>query len=252
MKLEVYDTEQALAHALAVSVASAIADHPDIVLGLPTGRTPIALYRELVTLTRERGLDWSRVRTFNLDEFVGLGDNAPGSYRRFMHEHLFQHLNVPSAHIGFLDGRAADLDAEADRYERAIRDAGGIDLMILGIGSNGHIGFNEPCDVLPARTHKVTLEEPSRAGNALWFGGDVNAVPRQALSIGMATILNAREVVLMATGEGKADAVNEMVTGGITTRLPASFLQLHPHVTVMLDDDAAACLGARAREERNG
>lgn len=245
MKLEIYESEQALAHALAVSIASAIAEHPDIVLGLPTGRTPIALYQELVTLTRERALDWSRARTFNLDEFVGLGDSAPGSYRRFMQENLFQHVNIPPENVGFLDGRAADLDEECERYEQAIQTAGGIDLMILGIGANGHIGFNEPCDVLPARTHKVTLEEPSRAGNALWFGGDVDAVPRQALSMGMATILNAREVVLMATGEGKSDAVKEMIAGGITTQLPASFLHVHPHVTVMVDDDAAAQLDAR-------
>ena len=251
MKLEVYDSEQALAHSLAVSVASSIAEHPDIVLGLPTGRTPIALYQELVMLTHERELDWSRVRTFNLDEFVGLGDSAPGSYRRFMQQNLFQHVNIPPHNVGFLEGHAPDLDAECERYERAVREAGGIDLMILGIGANGHIGFNEPCDVLPARTHKVTLEEPSRAGNALWFGGDINAVPRQALSMGMATILNAREVVLMATGEGKADAVKEMVAGGITTRLPASFLQLHPHVTIMLDDEAAAGLDAGAHAGRD-
>ena len=251
MKLEVYATEQALAHALAVSVASSITVHPDIVLGLPTGRTPIALYNELVNLTRERALDWSRVRTFNLDEFVGLGDSAPGSYRRFMQENLFQHLNIPPQNIGFLEGRVADLEAECERYERAIIAAGGIDLMILGIGANGHIGFNEPCDVLPARTHKVTLEEPSRASNALWFGGNINAVPRQALSMGMATILNAREVVLMATGEGKADAVKRMITGDITTRLPASFLQLHRHVTVMLDTEAAAELDPSARPERD-
>lgn len=252
MKLEVYETEQALAHALAVSIASAIAEHPDVVLGLPTGRTPIALYKELVALTCERALDWSRVRTFNLDEFVGLGDSAPGSYRRFMQENLFQHVNIPAENIGFVDGRAPDLEAECERYERAIQNAGGIDLMILGIGANGHIGFNEPCEALPARTHKVTLEEESRAGNTLWFGGDINAVPREALSMGMATILRAREVVLMATGEGKSDAVKQMITGGITTHLPASFLQLHPHVTVMLDDDAASGLDAGARAQRDG
>jgi glucosamine-6-phosphate deaminase len=251
MKIEIYESEATLAHALAVSIASAITDHPDLVLGLPTGRTPIALYRELAALTGEQGLDWSGVRTFNLDEFVGLGDRARGSYRRFMQEHLFQHVNIASPNIGFVDGRASDRDAECRRYERAIRAAGGIDLMILGIGANGHIGFNEPCDVLAARTHQVTLEEPSRAANALWFGGDVNAVPRQALSMGMATILNAREVVLMATGEGKADAVKEMITGGITTKLPASFLQLHRHVTVMLDDDAASGLDAGARSPQD-
>ena len=155
----------------------------------PTGRTPIALYRELVAITRTQGLDWSRVRTFNLDEFVGLSGDTPGSYRRFMHEHLFAHVNIAPEHIGFLDGRAADLDAECERYERAIAAAGGIDLVILGIGANGHIGFNEPASELAARTHRVALEDESRAGNTLWFGGDINQVPREALSMGMATIL---------------------------------------------------------------
>jgi glucosamine-6-phosphate deaminase len=246
VKLEVYDSEEALARTLAATIAETIRRKPDIVLGLPTGRTPILLYRELVATTHATSLDWSRVRTFNLDEFVGLGDGVPGSYRRFMDDQLFRHVNIPPANVGFLNGRASDSDAECERYERAIASAGGIDLMLLGIGGNGHIGFNEPRHVLPARTHRVVLEEPTRAANALWFGGDLAAVPRAALSMGMATILNAREVVLVATGEGKADAVREMVAGGITTELPASFLQLHPHVTVMLDEDAAAGLnGAR-------
>jgi glucosamine-6-phosphate deaminase len=242
VRLEIYASEEALARTLAVSIADAIREHPDIVLGLPTGRTPLALYRALVELTRERALDWARVRTFNLDEFVGLGDAAVGSYHRFMQANLFDHVNIRADHVGFLDGRAADVDAECQRYERSIADAGGIDLMVLGIGANGHIGFNEPCDVLPARTHRVVLEEPTRAANALWFGGDIAAVPRAALSMGMATILNARAVVLMATGEGKADAVRDMVRGGITTQLPASFLQLHCDVIVMLDEAAAAGL----------
>jgi len=244
VKLEIYESEEALAQTLASTIAAAIRAHPNIVLGLPTGRTPLALYRALVALTREEHLDWSGVRTFNLDEFVGLGDRAVGSYHRFMHENLFDHVSVRPEHIGFLDGRSPDVDAECERYERAIAQAGGIDLMVLGIGANGHIGFNEPCDVLPARTHRVVLEEPTRAANARWFGGNMSAVPRAALSMGMATILNAREVVLMATGEGKVDAVREMMTGGITTELPASFLQLHPRVTVMLDEAAAAGLQA--------
>jgi glucosamine-6-phosphate deaminase len=242
VKLEIYENEEALAHTLATCVARAIQEHPTIVLGLPTGRTPLALYCALVTISLEHRLDWSGVRTFNLDEFVGLGDRAIGSYHRFMYENLFDHVNIRPEHIGFLDGRAANVELECERYERAIADAGGIDLMILGIGANGHIGFNEPCDVLPARTHRVTLEEPSRAANALWFGGDITAVPRAALSMGMATILNSREIVLMATGEGKLEAIREMIAGGITTELPASFLQLHSHVTVMLDEAAAAGL----------
>jgi glucosamine-6-phosphate deaminase len=240
--LEIYASEQELAHTLAISIAAVIRARPTIVLGLPTGRTALALYRELVALTEGQRLDWSAVRTFNLDEFVGLGGRAGGSYCRFMHENLFDHVNLRPAHVGFLDGRAPSLEAECERYERAIARAGGIDLMLLGIGGNGHIGFNEPCDVLPARTHRVLLAERTRSANALWFGGDLAAVPQAALSMGMATILNARELILMATGKGKVDAVRGMVTGGITTQLPASFLQLHAHVTVMLDEAAAAGL----------
>jgi glucosamine-6-phosphate deaminase len=242
VKLEIYEDEDALAHTLAAAVAAAIRARPAIVLGLPTGRTPLAFYRALVALSRAQGLDWSHLRTFNLDEFAGVDRGAPGSYRRFMQENLFDHVNVRAEHIGFLDGGAPSVEVECERYERAIREAGGIDIMLLGIGGNGHIGFNEPCDVLPARTHRVVLEEPTRKANALWFGGELNAVPRAALSMGMATILNAREIVLVATGRGKCDAVRGMVTGGITTQLPASFLQLHPHVTVLLDRAAAAGL----------
>jgi glucosamine-6-phosphate deaminase len=236
-----FDNEAALARSLARRVADAIVGNPRLVLGLPTGRTPVTMYAELVRLTRDERIDWAQVRTFNLDEFVGLGDSQPGSYRAFMQARLFAHVNIPEEHIGFLDGRAPDPDAECDRYEHAIAAAGGIDLVILGIGANGHIGFNEPADILAARTHRVTLDDPTRAGNALWFGGDVEAVPREALTMGMGTILGARQIVLIATGEAKADAVCAMLEGGITTRLPASFLQLHPDVTVMLDAHAAAC-----------
>jgi glucosamine-6-phosphate deaminase len=240
--VEIHASEQELADTLAKAVAEAIRTQPTIVLGLPTGRTPLALYRALVRLTADGHLDWSGVRTFNLDEFIGLGGRDEGSYCRFMHENLFDHVNLRREHIGFLDGRADTPQAECERYERAIAEAGGIDLMLLGIGGNGHIGFNEPCDELPARTHQVVLADRTRQANAVWFGGKLDAVPRAALSMGMATILNAREVVLMATGKGKVDAVRGMLAGGITTHLPASFLQLHPRVTVTLDAAAAAGL----------
>ena len=239
---ETFENEQALAAALARRVADAIVRMPRIVLGLPTGRTPLAMYAELVRLTRAEQIDWSRVRTFNLDEFVGLGDSIPGSYRAFMQERLFAHVNILRENIGFLDGRARDLDAECVRYEAAIESAGGIDLVILGIGANGHIGFNEPAEILASRTHRVRLDQETRSGNALWFGGDISKVPHEALTMGMATILSAREVALMATGEPKAEAVCAMLEGGITTRLPASFLQLHPRVTVLLDEPAATCM----------
>jgi glucosamine-6-phosphate deaminase len=187
-------------------------------------------------------VDFSRVRTFNLDEFAGIAADHPGSFRRFMEEHLFRGLNVPASAIHFLDGVAADLDAECDRYEAAIDAAGGIDLQILGIGMNGHIGFNEPGDVLAARTHRVQLHEVTRRDNAALFGGDMDTVPREALSMGMATILKARAVALIATGERKARCVQGMLRGPLTTRLPASFLQTHRTVDVFLDRDAAGLL----------
>lgn len=245
MIIQRFEDEEALASALATRVLAAIIAHPRLVLGLPTGRTPLALYREL----RERSggglIDWSRVRTFNLDEFVGLAPFHTGSYRAFMQAELFDHVSIDPAGIGMLDGGAPDLPAECRRYEDAIAGAGGIDLQLVGIGANGHIGFNEPADGLCAHTHIAELERQTREANAPLFGADWTAVPERALSMGMATILGARAIVLMATGGEKADAVFGMIEGLITPRLPASFLQLHPRVTVMLDRGAASRLMAR-------
>lgn len=225
---------------------------PNLVLGLPTGRTPLGLYREL----RERssgslprrsreakaGIDWSHVRSFNLDEFAGLDPSHPNSYRAFMQSELFDHVSIASANIGFLNGTAADLPAECRRYEDAIESAGGIDLQILGIGANGHIGFNEPAAGLSANTHIAQLQPETRHGNAQRFGGDWTKVPERALSMGMSTILGARHIVLIATGAEKADVVRGMIEGMITTRLPASILQVHHRVTVMVDRAAGARL----------
>jgi glucosamine-6-phosphate deaminase len=237
--IERFDHDEALAAALATRVLEAIVANPTLVLGLPTGRTPLLLYRELRDRSRADRIDWSGVRTFNLDEFVGLAGDHPGSYRAFMQAELFDHVSIAPANIGMLDGRAPDLRAECRRYEEAIGAAGGIDLQILGIGANGHIGFNEPADGLCAHTHIAELEQKTRQANAQLFGGDWTAVPERALSMGMATILSARHIVMMANSPDKADAVYGMVEGLITTALPASFLQVHPRVTVMLDRDAS-------------
>ncbi len=251
MIVQRFADEDALAAALATRVLDAIAANPALVLGLPTGRTPLAFYRELRDRSgRPSGaapgkgplIDWSRVRTFNLDEFAGLDASHPGSYRAFMQEELFDHVSIGAANIGMLNGRAPDLKAECRRYEAAIAAAGGLDLQILGIGANGHIGFNEPADGLCAHTHIASLERKTREANAQLFGGDWTAVPGRALSMGMATILGARHIVLIATGEAKAGAVVGMIEGLITPRLPASFLQVHPRVTVMLDTAAASRL----------
>lgn len=245
MILHIFDSEQQLARAAAAIVAERLRAQPRLVLGLPTGRTPIALYAQLAAESAGGALDWSGVRTFNLDEFVGVPADAPGSYRAFMRLHLFDHVNIDARHVGFPDGMAGDLEAECARYDAAIRAAGGIDLQLLGIGGNGHVGFNEPGDALDAATHCVTLREETRQANAAWFGGHPSRVPTQALSIGMGAILMARQVVLLATGEKKADAVAGMVEGRVTTQLPASFLQLHAQTTALLDRAAASKLTRR-------
>lgn len=239
-----FDDEDALALALATRVLDRIVANPQVVLGLPTGRTPVAFYRELRERSAGDRIDWSGVRTFNLDEFVGLDERHPGSYHAFMHAELFAHVSIDPANVNLPNGRAADLEAECRRYEAAIGAAGGIDLQILGIGANGHIGFNEPAEGLCAHTHVAELEQASRESNAQLFGGDWRSVPARAISMGMATILGAREIVLMATGPEKADAVHGLVEGLITAQLPASFLQVHPRVTVMLDRGAATRLSA--------
>jgi glucosamine-6-phosphate deaminase len=242
-RVTVFADAEAVARAVARRVANAVAGNARLVLGLPTGRTPLAFYRELVAL-HAKGADFSRVTTFNLDEFLGIPASHPGSYRSFMDEHLFRHVNVRPAGRHFLNGTAPNPEAECARYEREIADAGGIDLQILGIGTNGHIGFNEPAPALAARTHRVTLKPETRRSNAALFGGDPANVPPEALSMGMATILHSRAIVLLATGRAKATCVERVVNGPLTTELPASFLQLHDDVDIMLDGPAAETLQA--------
>jgi len=242
LRVTIFSDERALAKSLALHVAAQLRENPRLVLGLPTGRTPIRLYRELVALYSSGHADFSLATTFNLDEFAGVQPSDPGSYRTFMEQHLFGHVNLAKERIHVLNGAAGDLEAECARYEREIASVGGIDLQLLGIGTNGHIGFNEPAPALIARTHKVELKAETRRSNASLFGGDVDRVPREALSMGMATILHARRIILIATGKSKAPAVRRMVTGPITPRLPASFLELHGDVDLWLDGAAAGQL----------
>lgn len=237
-RVTVFPDARTGARVVAARIAAAIRQNPSIVLGLPTGRTPVALYEELVRLTRAEHLDWSSVTTFNLDEFAGLPASHPGSYRQFMEQHLFRHVNVGANHVNFLVGTADPVD-ECRRYEAAIAAAGGIDIQILGIGTNGHIGFNEPGRELQSRTHRAALKDETRRSNASLFGGDPAAVPGEALSMGMATILQARALILLANGQSKAACVERVVNGPLTTELPASFLQLHHDVDLILDAGAA-------------
>lgn len=243
MQIRIFDTAEEASRALASTCARAIGSDPELVLGLPTGRTPIAAYAELRRMHNAGAVDFSRVSTFNLDEFVGVLPSHPASFRQFMERHLFSRININPERIGFLDGTATDLDAECDRYELAIESAGGLDLQILGIGANGHIGFNEPGDTLASRTHRVTLLESTRRANAPAFGGSLERVPREALSMGMGTILKASTIVLLATGAAKSRCVERAIHGPVTTRLPASFLQLHRDVEWYLDRAAASLIG---------
>jgi glucosamine-6-phosphate deaminase len=243
-RLAIYPDARAAARALTDRIVAAIDGNPRLVLGLPTGRTPIDFYHELSSRVEQGTADLSQATTFNLDEFVGIPADHPGSFRSFMNTHLFGRVNLSPERIHFLNGAAIDTVEECARYEREIAALGGIDIQILGVGSNGHIGFNEPAPALAARTHRVTLEPETRRGNAELFGGDPTAVPPEALSMGIATILQARAIVLVATGAGKASIVERLLRGPITTELPGSFLQVHPDVEILLDEAAAAGLRA--------
>lgn len=240
MIISLCDSPQDLADLAAQRVADLLLDRPRAVLGLPTGRTPIPMYDQLATRAAAGEVDFSQVTSFNLDEFVGIGVDHPGSYRSYMKTHLFDRVGMPAERGHVLDGLAADPDAECARFEAAIDAAGGIDLMILGLGANGHIGFNEPDATLHARTHRVALLEPSRKANAEFFDGDPSKVPAEAMTMGMGTILKSRTILLLVTGAGKASTVAAMINGPVTTHLPASFLQLHGNVELICDSEAAA------------
>lgn len=242
MRIHTFSTAGQAAGAAARLMLQRLRDTPDIVLGLPTGSTPIPLYRALVRAHRRGDADFSRATTFNLDEFVGVGRGDAGSYRTFMESHLFAHVNLRPGRTHVLDGSTTDWRKEAARYDAQIARAGGLDLVVLGIGRNGHIGFNEPGPTLTARTHRAMLTPQTRRANAALFGGRWRDVPREALSMGIGTILQAREVLLIATGTTKALILARALHGPVTTRVPASLLQVHPNVTVLTDRDAASQL----------
>ena len=242
MKITVLDSGEDVAAALAERVASTLQAKRDAVLGLASGRTPVDGYAELRRMHAAGQTDWSRVSTFNLDEFAGIDGRHPGSFRTFMERHLFDGVNLRAERIHFLNGVAADLNVECDRYEAAIAAAGGIDLQLLGIGTNGHIGFNEPGDDLPVRTHRVRLMESTRRDNAMLFDNDLFRVPAEALSMGIGTILRARRIVLVATGGKKAECIRQATGGRLMTRVPASMLQVHGDVELILDREAASLI----------
>ncbi len=217
------------------------------VLGCATGSTPIGLYQRLISDDDPEGPDFSRVTTFNLDEYVGLPPEHPQSYWRFMREHLFDHAGIPDDRAHIPDGMADDLDAACAAYEQRIEEAGGIDLQILGIGSNAHLAFNEPGSSLGSRTRVQTLTGKTLADNARFFG-EGETQPHTAVTMGLGTIMEARKLLMLASGTGKAIAVRDALEGPVTAMCPASVLQMHPHAHILLDEEAASALAYRHRD----
>lgn len=244
MKVIIRDTEKEAALWVADRIANAIkakakvSDKP-FVLGLPTGSTPLKVYAELVRKNKAGELSFKNVITFNMDEYVGLPVEHPESYHSFMYNNLFNHIDIPRENIHILDGNAPDLVAECASYEEKIAATGGFDLFLGGIGEDGHIAFNEPFSPLQSRTRVVTLTDDTIRVNSRFFGGDVNLVPKQAMSVGVATVLGAKEVVIMAFGPKKARAIGEAIEGPITHKNTVSALQNHPDGIVVMDEDAA-------------
>ncbi|MDX3308413.1 glucosamine-6-phosphate deaminase [Streptomyces sp. NPDC054884] len=213
---------------------------PDALLGVATGSTPLPVYEALAAQVRAGAVDTARARIAQLDEYVGLPAEHPESYRSVLRREVLEPLGVGMEAFLGPDGAAEDVQAACEAYDRALAAAGGVDLQLLGIGTDGHIGFNEPCSSLRSRTRIKTLTEQTRVDNARFFGGDVEQVPHHVITQGIGTILEARHVVLLATGEGKADAVAASVEGPVAAVCPASALQLHPHATVVVDEAAAS------------
>jgi glucosamine-6-phosphate deaminase len=239
MQIRTFSSPDAAGAAAADLVADLLSAQPESVLALPTGHTPVPLYRALVLRHREGRADFSRASAFSMDELIGIAPDHPASYQAFLREHLFRHVNIAAARTHLLTGTARNWRAEAARIEHTLAELGGLDLAILGIGTNGHIAFNEPASELTARTHRARLALASRRAHAGPFGS-WRKVPAHALTMGIGTLLRARRVLLMATGAPKASIVRRALAGPVTTRLPASLLQLHPHVDVVRDRAAAA------------
>ncbi len=244
MEVIICKSYEAMSRAAAEAVAETMNAKPNAVLGLATGSTPLALYKELARMHKEQGLDFSRVTTFNLDEYVGLPQQHEQSYHYFMHENFFKHVNISPQNINIPSGTTHNYKAFCQWYEQRIVDAGGIDVQILGIGSDGHIAFNEPGSSLSSRTRLKTLAKPTIDDNARFFSSR-DEVPIYAITMGVGTILEAKKLVMVANGPKKADAIAQAVEGPVSSMITASALQLHPDALVFIDEPAAGKLKMR-------
>ena len=244
MQIAICKTKEEACRRAADVIADAIRANPRIVLGLATGSTPVAMYRELINDNKAGKVDFSTVRSFNLDEYQGLPPTHDQSYRYFMNANLFDHVNIDKANTRVPPGQAEDVPAACAAYEAEIKAAGGIDIQVLGIGSDGHIAFNEPGSSLVSRTRLVSLTEQTIRDNARFFASEAD-VPRYAVSMGVGTIMEARKIIMLCFGANQADAVKASVEGGISQFCPASILQMHPDAMVFLDEEAASKLALK-------
>lgn len=238
MLVEVMTDYDAVSERAAELVAQQIRRKPDSVIGFATGSTPLGLYRRLIAMHKDAGLDFSKVTTFNLDEYIGLLPRHNQSYNYFMWEHLFSHINISPERVFIPNGMADDIDGFCAWYEQQIERAGGIDVQILGIGANGHLAFNEPGSSLGSRTRIKTLTGETVAVNARFFN-NLNEVPRFAITMGIGTIMEARRLLLLASGESKASAIQATLEGPVTAMVPSTIVQMHRHAHVIIDEKAA-------------
>ena len=246
MRLVIKKDYEELSRWAAEYVAARIKAHEEagsgrpFVLGLPTGASPLGTYRELIRMHRECGLSFARVKTFNMDEYLGLGPDHPQSYHFYMRENFFNAVDIKLENTRLPDGLAPDSEAECRAYEEAIAAAGGIDLFLGGLGSNGHIAFNEPGSAPDSRTRAVVLTEETRSANARYFGGDMEKAPKMALTVGIGTIMDAREVLIIASGNAKAEPLKSALENGPSPWMPLSCLRGHPRFLILCDEETAA------------
>ncbi|HEY2491611.1 MAG TPA: glucosamine-6-phosphate deaminase [Paenibacillus sp.] len=241
MNIYTFQQEEDFVETGANLIASLLLTNPKAILGLATGSSPIGIYKRLIEMYRKGFISFSRASSYNLDEYVGLPVGHSESYRTFMDTQLFDHIDLPLAHSHIPNSNAQDLQEECRRYDRMLEDHGPVDLQLLGLGHNGHIGFNEPDTSLVGGTHVVELQEKTRTANARFFPS-LDDVPRQAITMGVGSILKAKQIVLLVRGEEKAEIAKRALQGPITTDCPASLLQCHPNVVVLLDQEAGRLL----------
>ncbi|MBS6183583.1 MAG: glucosamine-6-phosphate deaminase [Clostridium celatum] len=238
MKLIITKNYEELSKVAAEEFAKVINEKPNAVLGLATGGSPVGMYKELIKMYKNNEVDFSKVTTINLDEYVGLNPEYEQSYRYFMNENLFNHINIDIKKTFIPNGLAEDLQKECSEYDKKIQELGGVDIQLLGVGNNGHIAFNEPDDELSVGTNVITLTQDTIEANARFFD-NVDDVPRKAVSMGLGGIMKAKKIVLIASGKGKAEAIKGLFSGKISTNNPASMLQMHRDVIVIVDEEAA-------------